>query len=260
MRSWPLRKPALWSLAGGGALLLASWSVIGLLFMELLDDGPVGHADRAGAEWLADRRTSTWNDLTHYGSMLSDTLVKTLLVAVVGAAMVALWRRWHDGVFLAMTVILESTVFVISSFVVGRERPPVAQLDDPAPSGSFPSGHSAAAVAFYASIFVIMRGHTRNRAVSIAFAVVAVVVPIVVAVSRVARGMHYPVDVVAGLLLGAASILVVRAAVTAGVAAIDRAATDHDVRATGGDSTVPDRVRQLDLTSPPSEGSRCQRG
>lgn len=253
LRAWPLRKPALWILAKGGVLLLVLWSVIGLLFVELLDDGPIGDADRAGAEWLEDRRTPTWNSVTYYGSMLSETLVKVALVAVVGSVMVAIWRRWHDGVFLAVVVIFEATIFVISSFIVGRDRPPVERLDEAAPSGSFPSGHSAAAVAFYASLFVIVRWHTQNRAVRSIFAVVAVVVPIVVAVSRTARGMHYPIDVVAGMLLGFASIPVVRAAISAGVDEIDQEATDDDVDEVRHASAAPDRVRRLDLTVPDAD-------
>ena len=230
LRAWPLDKPAAWRLGKGAALLLVIWSAAGLLFMQFLDDGPVGDADRTGAEWLEDHRTPTWNSLSHYGSMLSDTLVKVILVTVVGGAMVVIWRRWHDGAFLAIAVMLEATVFVISSVVVGRERPPVDQLDAAAPSGSFPSGHAAAAVAFYGSLFVIARWHTRNRALRSTFAVVAVIVAIIVSVSRVARGMHHPFDVGAGMLLGLASILVVRAAVEPMIASSDR---DTDVHETG---------------------------
>jgi len=188
--------------------------------------------------------------------MMSETLVKVTLVVVVGAAMVVIWRRWYDGVFLAVTVILEATVFVISSVIVGRDRPPVEHLDDAAPSGSFPSGHSAAAVAFYVSLFVIIRWHTQNRAVRAFFAVVAVAVPIIVAVSRVFRGMHHPIDVVAGLLLGAMSIAVVRAAMTAGVDEIRRRASDADIDGATADPAVPDRVRRLDLTDAPVPRSR----
>ena len=144
-------------------------------------------------------RTPTLNTLTHYGSMLSDTLVKVILVAVVGGAMVIVWRRWHDGVFLALAVIVEATVFVIASFIVDRDRPPVEQLDPPAPSGSFPSGHTAAAVAFYGGLFLVVCWHTpqparagglrrrrRRRAADRR--------PLA---GR--RGMHHPIDVVAGL-------------------------------------------------------------
>jgi undecaprenyl-diphosphatase len=235
-----LSKPALLVLAKGGALLFVVWTAVGLVFMQFLDDGPVGDADRELAEWLEERRTPTWDSLSHVGSMLSDTLVKVALVAIVGGAMILIWRRWHDGVFLAVVVILEATVFVIVSFIVGRDRPPVEKLDPPAPSGSFPSGHTAAAVAFYTGLFVVVCWHTRNRAVRLVFGVIAVAAPLAVGTSRAYRGMHYPIDVVAGLLLGLATILVVRAAMRAGVEEIDRRA----------DESTPDRVRRLDLTAP----------
>ena len=82
--------------------------------------------------------------------------------------------------------------------------------------------------------------HTRNRAVRFVFGVIAVAAPLAVAASRAYRGMHYPIDVIAGILLGLAAIVVVGAAMRAGVAEIDRTADD----------SVPDRVRRLDLTAP----------
>ena len=240
VRAWPLRKPAVLALAKGGAVLLfVVWTAIGVVFMQFLDDGPVGDADRRAARWLEDRRTSTWNSLSHIGSMLSDTIVKVALVVVVGGVMVIVWRRWHDAVFLAMVVSLEAAVFVIVSLIVGRDRPPVEQLDPPAPSGSFPSGHAAAAVAFYTGLFVVVRWHTRNRAIRPILGVVAVAVPVAVAASRAYRGMHHLIDVAAGLLLGLTAIALALAAVRVGVAEIDRTA----------DESVPDRVRRLDVTS-----------
>jgi undecaprenyl-diphosphatase len=237
-RAWPLNKPAWGVLAVGGLVMLAVWSAVGLLYMQFLDDGAVGDADRDAARWLAEHRTPTWDTLTEYGSMLSDTLVKVTLVAVAGAVMVLVWRRWHDGVFLAVTVSLEAAVFVLASFIVDRDRPPVEQLDAIPPSGSFPSGHSGAAVAFYGGLFVVVCWHTRNRLVRGAVGTVAVVVPLIVGASRAYRGMHHPLDVAAGLLLGVATILVVRAALAAGVAQIDRTASP----------AVPQRVRHLDLS------------
>jgi undecaprenyl-diphosphatase len=244
LRAWPLRKSALLILAAGGATMLAVWSVVGLLYVHLLDDGPVGDADRWVNRWLANHRTPTWNTLTDYGSMMAETLTKVILVAVASAVMIYLWRRWHDAVFLVVAVSLEALVFVITSFIVDRERPPVVHLDPVPPSGSFPSGHAGAAVAFYASMYVIVCWHTRKRALRMTFLVLAVIVPLIVAGSRVYRGMHHPVDVIAGLLLGLAAVFVARAAIAAGVREIDRA---DDQRAR------PDRVRRLDLTTPEPE-------
>lgn len=206
-------KAALVTLGTGGLVLLAIWTIAGLLYMWLLDDGPVGDADRSMATWLEDRRTPTRDSVSHVGSMLSDTITKIALVLVVGAIMYVLWRRWLEPAFLAVVVLFEASVFVVASVIVGRDRPPVEQLDAAAPSGSFPSGHAAAAVAFYGSVWMIARWHSDNRAIRGVLAAIAVIVPPVVAVSRVYRGMHHPIDVVAGLLLGVASLIVVRAAV-----------------------------------------------
>lgn len=239
LHAWPLNQPGRGALLKGGVLLLTAWTAIGLAYMTLLDDGPIGDADRAAARWLQGHRTDTWDALSNIGSMLSETLVKAVLVVVVGGAMVAVWRRWHDAVLLAVVVVLEAAVFVIVSVIVGRDRPPIEQLDPPAPSGSFPSGHAAAAVAFYAGVFVVVRWHTRNRLVRALLGVVAVTAPLIVAVARVYRGMHHPIDVAAGLGLGAAALVVVRAAVAAGVDAI----------AVHAGHTLPERVRQLDLSA-----------
>ena len=71
------------------------------------------------------------------------------------------------------------------------------------------------------------------------FAVVAVAAPLIVAASRAYRGMHHPIDVAAGLLLGITALVVARAVLTAGVEKIDRNADD----------SFPERVRRLDLTT-----------
>ncbi len=244
LRFWPLRAPAVKRLAAGGAALLAVWSGIGLLYMWLLDDGPVGDADREVNFWLEGRRTARWNSLSSIGSGLSDTIVKVALVAVIGGLMVALWKRWHDAVFLATVVILEASVFVLTSFIVGRERPPVEQLETAAPSGSFPSGHAAAAVAYYVGLLIAVSWHTRHRLVRALLVAVAILAPVVVAVSRTYRGMHHPVDVVAGMALGVASLLVVHWAMEAGVDDIRRDARSGSQSDT---SPVPLRVTRLDL-------------
>ena len=62
--------------------------------------------------------------------------------------MLWMYRRWHDWAFLTIALLFEVSVFGISSKIVGRDRPPVEQLDG-APTASWPSGHIAASVVFY---------------------------------------------------------------------------------------------------------------
>lgn len=246
LRVWPLRKPAMKALGTSFVLLLAVWSAAGLLFMWLLDSGPVGDLDRDAARWLEEHRTERLDRWAEIGSGFSDTLVKVILAALVGAVMVAVWKRWHDAVYIAVLLVFEASVFALSSFIVGRERPPVVQLEDAAPSGSFPSGHSAAAVAFYVGLFVVFGWHTRHRLVRAVFGTIAVVVPVVVATARTYMGMHHVTDVLAGMALGAISIVVVRRAMRIGV---------DDIRRDDDASMLPRRVLYLDLVTPESPRS-----
>lgn len=241
LRAWPVRRPALVVLLRGMVVLFVVWSAAGLLFTHLLDDGALGDADRALPRWLEERRTPTINAMSHWGEMLAETFVKTALVVIVGTVLVVVWRRWHDAVLLAASVVMEATVFLFSSLVVERDRPPVAQLDPIPPSGSFPSGHAGAAAAFYTALCVVVFWHTRRRAIRVGFVCLAVVAPVIVGLSRIARGMHHPVDVVAGILLGLACVYVVWRALRAGVRHIDD-------RVAAGELDVPQSAQRLDLT------------
>ncbi len=92
--------------------------------------------------------------------------------------------------------------------LVGRQRPFVAQPADarviqqpPPTTASFPSGHAAAAVAGAMSLGRVW------PAARWALAALAALI----AYSRIYVGVHYPTDVLAGLLLGAACVWLVLA-------------------------------------------------
>ena len=62
---------------------------------------------------------------------------------------------------------------------------------------------------FYGSIAAIILWHSRHRWINVAAVVICAAVPLLIAGSRVYRGMHYPTDVLAGMLLGAIWLTVV---------------------------------------------------
>jgi undecaprenyl-diphosphatase len=114
---------------------------------------------------------------------------------------------------------LEVTVFITASFVVDRGRPPISQLDSIPPTSSYPSGHTAAAVAFYGAIAIIVFWHTRNRVARSVAVAAAILLPVIVGSSRMYRGMHHLSDVAVGATIGLLSLLVTYAVVRNGPAA-----------------------------------------
>jgi undecaprenyl-diphosphatase len=71
---------------------------------------------------------------------------------------------------------------------------------------SYPSGHTAASIAIYGGIALLIASRIENRAGRIAIWTSAALVVVFVAFARMYRGMHHPVDVAGGVLIGIAAV------------------------------------------------------
>jgi undecaprenyl-diphosphatase len=115
-----------------------------------------------------------------------------LVWLVIGAVLAVLQRR----PLLFLTVLAADLVADLLADglkdAIPRARPHVGHLIALPKSGSFPSGHSATA---FACATVLAAAAPRWR---IAFAVLAAAI----AYSRLYNGVHYPLDVLAGAVLG----------------------------------------------------------
>lgn len=189
------------------AVMTAVAIVLGLLIVHEL--GGVRSLDDRVARWLERRRSDTWDSLTWCGSIIADANVKIPATAILCGLFLWRWRRWTEPALLIGALLLEVAVFVTASMVVGRGRPPIPQLDPLPPTGAFPSGHSAAAVAFYGALALIVCWHTRRRIVRASAIAAAVLLPLVIGASRMYRGMHHLSDVVVGFAIGIVSLWVI---------------------------------------------------
>jgi undecaprenyl-diphosphatase len=117
--------------------------------------------------------------------------------------------RWRESLVLAAAITGELLVFLAVTFVVQRDRPDVPRLDAAPPTSSFPSGHTAAAVAIYGAIAFVLWRRSRHRAWAGVVVALCCAVPVVVGLSRIYRGMHHPTDVVVGAIGGGVWLLLV---------------------------------------------------
>ena len=204
--TWPLGWGDLLRLVGLTVALIAVTTGIGLLLIETFEDSALLRADDRIARWFEDQRTSTLDTATLIGSWLSETLTKVVVTAIIAVLLLRRTRRWLEPLAIALPLIVEAIAFICTTTIVGRDRPAVVQLDESPVSSSFPSGHVAAAVA-YGAIAVVLIAEYRSRAVRIATISATIAIPIIVALARMYRGMHHLTDVVAGALLGVASVV-----------------------------------------------------
>ncbi len=179
---------------GLAVLVLLGWGV-GELWTSV-----VGSADLNAVRDVAAQRTAVLTDMvrviTWAGSAL--LLVPLALIACLAFARAGLRRE-------ALAVVLSlGGAMLISDWVkllVSRPRPPVEHLQAVTGS-SFPSGHATQASAFWLSLVFAMPAAGASPKLTRVAAVLALLIVLAVAASRVYLGVHYPSDVVAGMLLG----------------------------------------------------------
>jgi undecaprenyl-diphosphatase len=152
-----------------------------------------------GPRWLAE----VGRDLTALGGVAVLTL---LTLAVVGY----LWLRRMYG---AMWLIVAAATggFVVTSVLKNwfdRPRPNVVPHLSIVSTSSFPSGHSMLAATVYLTLGALLGRFVRERRLRAYFLIVALVLTLLVGVSRVYMGVHYPTDVFAGWTAGLAWALV----------------------------------------------------
>jgi membrane-associated phospholipid phosphatase len=177
--------------------------LLGLLLTHVLEHGVLGHESVVDRD-LAQDRTAGANTATKVFSYFAETPTIAALTAISAVACRIIFRRWRESVYVVLSVVGETLIFLVTTMLVDRKRPAVPRLDTAPPTSSYPSGHTAAAVCFYASIAAIVLWHSRRALLRAGVVTLAILVPLMVGASRLYRGMHFPSDVVAGLLLGAA--------------------------------------------------------
>ena len=193
-----------------GYLLLASASIAsGLLVTNvLLDSRSIERLDERLPRLLAAHRTETWTDLSWVGSEVAGGLVIPVVLGLV-ALVAALTRHWRVAAFLVFAVAVESGTYRATTFFVDRPRPHVERLEGLDPTASYPSGHTAAAIALYCGAALLLTsrfaGAGRWRIVIWA---IALAIPLITGLARIYRGMHHPIDALAGVPIGITAILV----------------------------------------------------
>lgn len=186
-------------------LIAASLLAMAVLAVGVAELSIVASADIAAANtvhsvatgWL----TSVLLGITNLAS--TDVILVATATAVV---ILAAQGHWRGAVALSLSVIATQAAVTVAKGLMSRPRPEAegAAVD---PSGfSFPSAHSASAVALYVMLALIA-GHALRRRVGGFAWLAAVSLVLAIGLSRVYLGAHYPTDVFAGWLLGAAVVM-----------------------------------------------------
>ncbi|KMO70784.1 MAG: phosphatase PAP2 family protein [Mycolicibacterium rufum] len=154
--------------------------------------------------------------LTHRNPMLTTwTLAITTVFSPVGTAVLAVvaaslvWLRLgslRPPLVVLATVAGAGAVSTLTKIVVGAHRPPAGVQLISETDHSFPSGHVTATVSLF-GVLAVVAGHHWGPATRAAWAAVTAVTAGAVGFTRLYLGVHWAIDVLGGLVLGAAATM-----------------------------------------------------
>jgi len=194
-----------------GALLVMGLGV--LAFVELADDmteadgvafdsailaalRPYADPGRPwGPPWLKEAMA----DLTSLGG-----IAVLGLFAVIVAVFLLLQRKRLSALLLVLGLAGGVALSEGLKAVFERDRPPAAYRAVETLNASFPSGHALLATVFYLSVGVMLTRAFPRRRLKVFVLAVAVLLAMLVGLSRVYLGAHWATDVLAGWCVGAA--------------------------------------------------------
>ena len=187
----------------GGAVIAIIATIAFAEIAETVLAGGTQAFDVAVLQWLHAHQhpllTQLMVEMTYLGT-------GTVVIVVVGVAALFLWHTEHKHsarLLLAATIgniVLNGTL----KFVYHRARPTVFEWQTTAVSSSFPSGHAMSATVVYGTVaYLLMRlqKHVWAKALTLCTAVLLV---LLICLTRLYLGVHYPSDVLGGIVVGLA--------------------------------------------------------
>lgn len=211
----------------GGFLVLAAGSILLALLVVhvLVPSSGLGleGTDESVNQTLAEHRTDTLTTIAEIGTEIGGAPVLPIIAGIV-AIVCAFMRRWLIAAFAVFVLAVESATYRVTSILVPRDRPSVHRLEGLEFDASYPSGHTAASVAVYSGLVLLLTTRFTSSLKKVLAWTAAILLTTFVALSRMYEGMHHPLDVAGGVLVGIGAILVLLFACRAAAAATERRA------------------------------------
>ena len=125
------------------------------------------------------------------------------MVTLVAVGYLVIERKRHAAMLLAVAVGGGTLLSSLLKLGFDRPRPDLVSHLVNVETLSFPSGHALNSILFYGLVALMLAQFLHQRAARSALYAISVALSLTIGLSRIALGVHYPSDVVAGWLIGA---------------------------------------------------------
>lgn len=189
--------------------LLVTSLVLGVLFvimMVLVGADRIAWFDKSIISAVQGMESEGLTRIMKGFTFLGSSLVATLLSVIAFLFLWLVLRHRKELLIFILSVGGSEIWNIIIKQWMQRQRPNTHRLIEI--SGfSFPSGHSMAAFALYGTLTYLLWRHIPALAGRLAMIVIGVALTLLIGISRIYLGVHYPSDVFGGYLASAAWLM-----------------------------------------------------
>ncbi|HET9797665.1 MAG TPA: phosphatase PAP2 family protein [Gemmatimonadaceae bacterium] len=234
-----------------------------LAFAELgehVREGNTLRFDVAILRWLGAHQTplltTAMVELTPLGTGL-------VVLTVVGVAAAFLWHTTHKHSARLLLAATAGSILLnnVLKLYFDRPRPDVFDWETHAASSSFPSGHAMSATVVYGTVgYLLARLQKHGWARALTLTITTLLI-LLICLTRLYLGVHYPSDVLAGIVIGLAwsgfcmatleaSLLLARRRAPESVAEEAPTPKEHSAPATSGAAAAAPAAAPAQVSSP----------
>jgi undecaprenyl-diphosphatase len=170
---------------------------------EWVQKGVTQQFDVAVLQWMHQHNTPL---LTQLSVELTYLGTGTVVMMIVAVAALFLWHTQHKHSARLLLAAVAGNIILngMLKLVFHRARPTVFEWQTTAVSSSFPSGHAMSATVCYGTVAYLVIRLQKHRWSRVLTGIAAVVLILLICATRLYLGVHYPSDVIAGMLVGLA--------------------------------------------------------
>jgi undecaprenyl-diphosphatase len=172
-------------------------------FAGHVSSGATQAFDEAALRWLAQYRSGYLEPV-----MLEITFLGTgsVVMTIVAVSAMFLWLSNHRYSAALLLVATAGGILLNNLLKVGfgRPRPQIFEWSTDVVSWSFPSGHAMSAAVVYGTVAYLAARLQRRMVHRVLTLLAAAIMILLISVSRLYLGVHYPSDVLAGVIIGLA--------------------------------------------------------
>lgn len=183
----------------GACIILVSTFLLADLTKNTLFDNDVLRFDTEISQYIYSFRTS---ELTQFMIFISWLGADFILAVSTVILIFFTWKKHKSESLIFFVMLLFGALLnLLLKEVFRRPRPTFDSLLNLS-SYSFPSGHAMNSFVFYATVSYFFYHFTKNIMLSLLVVTISVILVLLIGISRIYLGVHYPSDVIAGYLAG----------------------------------------------------------